>query len=423
VDEVDVVDAMDTPHALGAQQNIFLLLRNLGASVSSNGSNPTIAFDTWVLSPHLRHHGVHVYGRELLRNFRELSRKCSVEVAPFCSRGDDDSARIFAASPGFHPRETRLLERSRLWRFGGAWALASWDRPDVVFSPQITTLYLRRPVPIVTTIHDVIPLVMPWKSHKLKTLRFLLRSAVSASRSIITVSQHSKADLINVYGLPESRISVVYNGYDHELFNDSPADPELLAEVRRKHGIRPDYILHHGVIKPSKNLHRLIQAYRLLLGRNRELNLDLVLAGPLGWEYEDVVATAQEQGKPGRVILTGALSQQDLLLLLKGATLAVIPSLYEGFCMPMIEAMACGVPTIAANGSCLPEISGGALLYFDPHSEEEMSACMGQALENDSLRRELSAKGTARAQQFGWRRCAEETLAVLASVAREGGRR
>jgi glycosyltransferase involved in cell wall biosynthesis len=91
--------------------------------------------------------------------------------------------------------------------------------------------------------------------------------------------------------------------------------------------------------------------------------------------------------------------------------------------MPMIEAMACAVPTIAANGSCLPEISGGALLYFDPHSEEEMTARMEQALENDSLRRELSAKGKARAQQFGWRRCAEETLAVLASVAREGGRR
>lgn len=387
--------------------------------MSRNGSSPKIAFDTWVLSPHLRHHGVHIYSRELLKHFRELSPQYSVEVAPFCPRGDDEFAKAFSAAPGFRPRETRLLGRSRVWRFGGAWALASWDRPDVLFSPQITTLYLRRPVPVVTTIHDVIPVVMPWQSHKLRTVRFLLRSAAGASRTIITVSQHSKADLVNVYGLPESRIKVVYNGYDHEAFNDSAADPDLLSSLRRKHDIRAGYIFHHGVIKPSKNLKRLIEAYRLLLSRNPTLELDLVLAGPLGWEYEDVLAAAQQRGRLGRVILTGALQTQELVLLLKGASLAVIPSLYEGFCMPMIESMACGVPTIAAKSSCLPEISGGILRYFDPLSEEEMSACMEVGLKDTCLRRELSEKGKLRAREFDWRRCAGETLSVLASVARE----
>ncbi|HEY6270583.1 MAG TPA: glycosyltransferase family 1 protein [Terriglobales bacterium] len=388
--------------------------------MSRNGSNPTIAFDTWVLSPHVRHHGVHMYAVNLLKRFRELSEGYGVQVEPFVTRGDGNGANGLSAVAGFQPQPTRLLRRSRLWRFGGAWALASWKGPAVVFSPQCTTLYLKRPVAIVTTLHDAIPLIMPWKTHKLKTLQFLLRSAARASRAVITVSQHSKADLIDACGIPESRVNVVYNGFDHDVFNASSPDPDLLRDARSKHGIVRDYIFHHGVIKPSKNLRRLIQAYRMVLARNRNLDLDLVLAGPMGWEYGDVVTAAQPDGGRGRVILTGALSQDELVLLVKGAKLVVIPSLYEGFCIPMIEAMSCGAPTVAANASCLPEISGGVLRYFDPRSEEEMSACMEEVLENESVRSELSARGCARAQEFSWRRCAEQTLTVLAAVAHDG---
>jgi glycosyltransferase involved in cell wall biosynthesis len=131
----------------------------------------------------------------------------------------------------------------------------------------------------------------------------------------------------------------------------------------------------------------------------------------LGWDYGDVVVAANRSG--GKVVWAGALSDDDLAMLVKGASLEVIPSLYEGFCIPLVEAMACGVPTIAANSSCLPEISGGVLKYFHPESIEEMSECMEQALENEDLRKELSGKGQLRAQDFSWRRCAEETLGVL----------
>jgi len=145
--------------------------------------------------------------------------------------------------------------------------------------------------------------------------------------------------------------------------------------------------------------------------RNRNLDVELVLSGALGWQAEDVLQAAN-QG-PGKVILPGALANEDLAVLLKGATLAVFPSLYEGFCLPMLESMACGVPAIAANSSCLPEISGGVLRYFHPESVEEISTCMEEALENSNLRRELSEKGKRRAAEFDWRRCAEETLGVL----------
>jgi len=382
---------------------------------SLSTASRTIAFDTWCLGAYARNHGVHVYAGKLLEHLRMIAPQHEIELAPYVPRAPHkaaNDANLLAPAPGFHPRETRLLRYSRLWRFGGACALAAIHKVDLVFSPHCTTLYVKNTVPAVVTIHDVIPTRLPWGSRRITaTLRFCSWSAARFSRAIITVSQHSKNDLVDVYGIPESKVFVVYNGCDHSVFNPVPADPERLGEVQHRFEISRPYIFHHGAIKPNKNLKRLIESYRLLIERNRNLELELVLAGPLGWEYEDVL-TAANQGL-GRVILTGAVSLEDLAMLTKGATLAVFPSLYEGFCLPMVEAMACGVPVIAANSSCLPEISGGVLRYFDPESVEEMSSCIEEALENQDLRRELSNKGQARARQFDWRHCAEETMEVL----------
>jgi glycosyltransferase involved in cell wall biosynthesis len=221
--------------------------------------------------------------------------------------------------------------------------------------------------------------------------------------------------------VPESKISVVYSGYDKENFNSVPPEAELYRRLLQRLGIGKPYVVHHGVIKPNKNLARLIRAYRLVLDRNPNLDVELVLAGPLGWAYEDVVAEANRgAASRGKVILTKALSDSDLAMLVKKASLAVIPSLYEGFCLPLVESMACGVPTIAANCSCLPEISAGVLRYFDPESVDEMAVCMEQALESADLRQELSNRGLLQASQFDWARCAEQTLAILARAAETG---
>lgn len=386
-------------------------------------TDPVIAFDTWILGSQARNHGVHVYAAQLLNYFRDLGSQYSVQVRPYVSAGLDNVANTLQAAPGFQPKQTGLLRHSRLWRFGGACTLAGLERVDLVFSPHCTTLHPGGLSPVVTTIHDVIPVVMPWESRVVKTLRFLLWSAARWSRAIITVSQHSKTDLMEVYGLPESRIFVVYNGCDHEVFNNIPPDAGCLLETWRKFGLKRPYLLHYGAIKPNKNLKRLIQAYRTVVARNPNLDLDLVLAGTPDSGYEEVVeAACQNARNRGHVILTGAVNQQELVTLVKGASLAVFPSLYEGFCLPMIESMACGTPTIAANSSCLPEISGGVLKYFDPYSEEEMSACMEDVLESPEVRRKLAEKGRARAREFQWRRCAEQTMAILADLA-GGGRK
>jgi len=384
----------------------------------ANG-NATVAFDTWCLGGHARHQGVHVYANELLGHFREMGPQYGIEVRPYVSAGIDNRANAYAAAPGFQPRPTGLLKFGRLWRYGGACTLASLQGVDLVFSPNCTSLYVEKFAPAVVTIHDVIPLVSDWGIRRIaEILRFFLWWSAKMSRAIITVSQYSKADLLNAYRIPESKVFVVYNGYNKRIFNNVAPDPARLRSLLTRLGVVRPYILHHGVIKPNKNLKRLIHAYQALRERNTNLDLDLVLAGPLGWEYEGVLAAATRG--PGNVVLTGPLSDEELAMLVKGASLSVIPSLYEGFCLPMVETMACGTPTIASNTSCLPEISGGVLRYFNPLSEEEISASMEEVLENSDLQKDLAEKGSARANEFDWQRCAEETLAVLSKFALNG---
>jgi glycosyltransferase involved in cell wall biosynthesis len=374
-----------------------------------------VAFDSWVLSSRLRHQGTYVYAQNLIAQFKNIAKvQPEVKFCLFTSPGAANDANSIQPDNGFELSHTGLLARDRLWRLGGVSLAAARAHVDLIFSPTSNILPLGL-VPVVCTIHDVTPVVMPSHSRKVTWfLRSLLWSSCKYSRAIITDSEYSKRDLIRIYGLPESKVSVVYLGYDRAVFNDSAPDPVAQTALLNRLGITKPYLLHHGIIQPRKNLTRLIEAYRLVLSRNRNPDFELVLAGPLGWEYEEIVTAAGNgSGRAGQVILTGALDDSDLATLIKGASLVVIPSLYEGFCLPMVEAMACGVPAIVANTSCLPEVSGGVLKYFDPYSVQAMAACMEQVLESGDTRKNLARKGKVRAASFSWQRCAEETLDVL----------
>jgi glycosyltransferase involved in cell wall biosynthesis len=382
---------------------------------------PRIAVDTWALGSYARNHGIHVYAGKLLTYFREMAESYGVEIMPFVSPCTDNDANRFAPAPGFSPRVTRLLKADRQWRYGGACAISALSGADLVFSPHCTSFYFGQPS--VITIHDLIPVLMPFGSRRAASrLQTLLWTAAHFSRAIITDSQHSKEDIMRIYGVPESKISVIHLAYDKEFFNTGPNDAGHLSATKTRLGITRPYVLHTGVIKPNKNLKRLIQAYRMVMGRRSDLEVDLVLVGSLGWEYDDVVAAANDSTAPGRVVMAGPLRHEDMITLLKGAHMVAMPSLYEGFCLPLLESMACGVPTIASNASCLPEISGGVLRYFDPSSVTEMADALEEALSSQELRTELSTRGVQRAADFDWRKCAEQTLSLLARVAGKNGR-
>lgn len=376
-----------------------------------------IAFDTWGLSDRFRHQGINTYARRLLESFRTLvSANGDVIIRPFVGTNSSNGGGKLRASPGFEPKSSSLLHLNRLWRCGGITAAALRNKADVIFCPHGQTVPLGV-VPVVTTIHDVTPITSP--SHR-TYLNSLIRAffwvSANCSKKILTDSECSRKDLLEIYGLPPEKVKVIYLGYDRDTFNLIPADAAALKSLLGRHGIDAPYILHHGTVQPRKNLGRLIQAYRLLLERRRGVDLRLVLAGSLGWQYDPILRAAKAPGHCGKVILTGALPDEEMALLVKGAALCVIPSLYEGFCLPMVEAMACGVPTIASNTSCLPEVSGGLLRYFNPLSVEEMAETIEQVLDDSALREDLIRAGLKRAAEFSWERCARESLDALVTA-------
>ncbi|HSK45741.1 MAG TPA: glycosyltransferase family 1 protein [Candidatus Binatia bacterium] len=379
-----------------------------------------VAFDASPLKEQYNHHGIQVYTRSLLAALQRIAGPGGMEIRPFLPSRETSASSIFAEQPGFRPRNSAFMRFDRLWRYGGATAAAFLDGADVMLNPNGASMPINALLPTVTTIHDLTPMVMPCFPRRTAFfLKFLLTRSAKSSAAIITVSENSRQDLIRICGVPESKVHVVYEGYDCALFNTAPAEPVLLQQLLSSLGISRPYLLHHGAIQPRKNLVRLIAAYRRMLARNPRLDLDLVLAGPLAWQHEETVnAVREESASKAKLVLTGVLSDRDLSLLVRGASLEVIPSLYEGFCLPMVEAMACGIPAIASNTSCLPEISGGVLRYFNPGSVEDMAACMEEVLLSRDLQVELAQRGRERAQTFSWALCAEETLGVLEQVAR-----
>ena len=380
-----------------------------------------VAIDSWTLASRFRHFGTYVYTRHLIAEFKQLaSNDPELEFCLFTSDDDGNDANTIEASTRFELSHSSLRNHQRLWRCGGAAYAAARAKAHVLFSPTPNILPIGS-VPVISTIHDAIPSMMPSNSGKIwMLLRFMTERSAKWSRAIITDSEWSKKDLLRIYNLPESKVSVVYLGYDKSVFNAGASSPSESESLRQRLGITKPYIFHHGKIQPRKNLARLIAAYRLLLARNKNLDVDLVLVGGLGWEYDDVLSAAADQTNRGGVILPGALRDSEIAVLLRSATLAVVPTLYEGFCLPLVESMACGAPTIASSASCLPEVSGHVLRYFDPFSVEDMAACMEKALEDNELRRELSRSGKERAETFGWTQCARETVNVFRREMKNG---
>jgi glycosyltransferase involved in cell wall biosynthesis len=378
-----------------------------------------IAIDSWTLASRFRCQGTYVYTQNLLREFKKLAReRAGLRFSLFASARNGNDAIHVAPEDGFELWSSALLDHDRIWRFGGAGISASRSHADVMFIPTAATLPVG-PVPAVCTIHDVTPITMPSHSSAVSAMqRVLLKGCARFSDTIITSSECSKRDIVTHLGVPKEKIAVIHDGCDQSRFNTDLPDMTALAALRARLGIEKPYLLHHGTIQPRKNLKRLIEAFRLMLAENADLDFDLVLVGRIGWASDEIMDAAAKRDNRGRVILAGMLDDSDLALLIKGASLAVVPSLYEGFSLPMVEAMACGVPTIASSTSCLPEISGNALIYFDPLSVEEIAACMQKVLRDPDLSLHLRQKGTNRAREFSWERCARQTLEVLMKAGR-----
>jgi glycosyltransferase involved in cell wall biosynthesis len=243
------------------------------------------------------------------------------------------------------------------------------------------------------------------------------RFAMTRADHIVTISQATRRDIIAHLHIPAERISVTYPAKEAR-FRPYPAEQiqPLLDRYRLQVG---QYILHIGTLEPRKNHIRLIEGYALLrhqLATQGNEPPPLVLGGGHGWLYDEILTAPARYGVAQHVRFLGKIPDAELPLLLAGAGLFVYPSLYEGFGLPVLEALACGVPVVAANSTSIPEVLGEAGVYCDPHDSATIAQGMAAVLANPVLADELRCKGIAQAAHFSWERMAQETLAVYAQA-------
>jgi glycosyltransferase involved in cell wall biosynthesis len=273
------------------------------------------------------------------------------------------------------------------------------------------------PCPVVTTIHDLAFEHLPetFNRRSWMQLRLTVRQTARRAAHIITVSEYSRADIGRTYGIAPQRITVTPEAAPPNLL---PVTNETeLRRIRESYGIRENYILSLCSIQPRKNLVRLIEAYSSLRGLRPEVKLpQLVLAGKRGWLDSETFRAAERNALGNDLLFTGYVPEPDLAGLYSGAICFVYPSYFEGFGLPVVEAMQCGVPVIAGNRTSLPEIVGEAGLLFDPFDTQALVSALKHVLDDAEYRASLRAKGLAKAKQFNWRTTARLTLGVYERV-------
>lgn len=266
-----------------------------------------------------------------------------------------------------------------------------------------------RHVPTVLTVHDLIFRLFP-QHHKPLNYWYLNATMPLFCRrasAIIAVSQATKADLVRIYDLDPAKITVVHEAAAPHFV---PASPAQVAEIRARYPLPDHYLLHVGTIEPRKNLNRLLEAVHQL--REGGEDVRLVVVGSKGWLYEGFFQKLEELELSDAVQLPGFVPDNDLSIIYSGAKLVVVPSLYEGFGLPVLEGMACGAPVVCSNISSLPEVGGEAARYFDPTDVAAMADEILTVWRDESLREAMRQQGLNRAAQFSWERAADETLAV-----------
>ncbi|GAB6137374.1 glycosyltransferase family 4 protein [Halanaerobaculum tunisiense] len=267
---------------------------------------------------------------------------------------------------------------------------------------------------LILTIHDLTPLLFPqyFSASERTYIKSMIWLAKFRADKIITVSQNTKQDLINEFNFNSDKIKVIYNGIDDSY---KPIRNGL-DTIKEKYKTGDKYILYVGNIKPHKNIPRLLKALSKVKNDN---NMKLVIVGKRDKAYDQVFKVIDRYELEDNVIFTGFVPDNDLLLLYNAATLFVYPSLYEGFGLPPLEAMACGTPVITSNISSLPEVVGEAAITVDPYSIDDLATAINNVLSDSNLQEELSRKGLERVRQFSWRKTAQETFKVYQEVLKE----
>ncbi|MCP4358899.1 MAG: glycosyltransferase family 4 protein [Chloroflexi bacterium] len=285
---------------------------------------------------------------------------------------------------------------------------------DLFHSPDFVLPPVSEHIPTLLTVHDLSFVHYP-DTFPEKLVTYLNRVvpwSINRATHVLADSQATKDDLTAVWQVPVDKITVLYSGV-HERFQPV-TDGDWLTAVRQKYKIGPaPYILAVGTVQPRKNYQALIRAFQPVAQTHPH---NLIITGGKGWLYDEMMAEVGRQGLDGRVRFTGFVDDADLPTLYSDAALFVFPSLYEGFGLPLLEAMACGVPIITSNSSSLPEVAGDAAVQLSPHDEAGWTAAVQTLLTDSNQRIQLVAAGFRQARRFSWQQSARQLGQIYGQV-------
>lgn len=287
------------------------------------------------------------------------------------------------------------------------------EKPDLFWAPTSYIIPALAPKSLKTiiTVHDIVAFLFP-EGHNKKALyleRITLKRALKKCRAVLTVSKNTRNDLIQWFSMSPDKI-VIAPCAASSIFKPLKTIDIVLQEVRELYDLPRKFILAVGTLSPRKNFTRLITAYRRLLRKRTDVHL--VIVGSRGWDFKKTLRRVD----PDKVHLIGYIEGEELAAIYNQAELFIFPSLYEGFGIPLVEAMSCGCPIAASNVSSIPEVTSGSAILFDPYSVESIESSMEAILGSPSFRKEIIQKGKKRAKEFSWDKSAKKILALFKQV-------
>ena len=365
-----------------------------------------------------RRAGISHYVEQTLAQLGQIDQENLYDI--YTTRGLDAAA--LGLPPNFRVRPSMLPTinpRVRIpWEQLIAPALLRASGADI-FHGVHSVVPLSCPVPSVVTIHDLAFIRFPqtFRAYNRAYLDFATRMSARRAARILVVSEHTKREVVGMLGVPAERVIVTPNAArDHFR----PPVSAALNAFRARHHLPERFVLYVGTLEPRKNLTTLLDAYAEV--SRRFPDVPLLVGGGKGWLYDAIFERLDTLGLRDKVTFVGYLDEDELPFWYAAATVFVFPSIYEGFGMPPLEAMACGTPVVTSNTSSLPEVVGDAGLMVDPHSADALADALTRVLNDRELHADLAERGLRRATTFTWRTTAERTLRAYQEAGAGGGR-
>ncbi|MCB8982450.1 MAG: glycosyltransferase family 4 protein [Ardenticatenaceae bacterium] len=362
--------------------------------------------------------GIGRYTRELVRAVTALDGRSTYHL--FAARQTAPPAVPDPLPSGSHihfqtaPLDERWLYR--LWYRLRVPAPVQWitGQLDLFHSPDFVLPPVAGGIPTLLTVHDLSFVHYPevYPAVLVKYLNRVVPWSVRRASHVLADSAATKEDLTAIWGIPADKITVLYSGVNEQFQPVTEKEGLTAVSNRYQLGDAP-YLLTVGTVQPRKNYQMLIRAFAPVAASWPH---NLYIAGGKGWLYDDMMAEVERQGLNGRVRFLGFVADEDLPALYSGATLFLFPSLYEGFGLPLLEAMQCGTPVISSNASSLPEVVGETAVQLSPHDQTAWTHAMQELLADPARRMQLVAAGYRQARQFTWQKAAAHLLQLYQAL-------